>query len=625
MEEREFAARVERWTLVAETNPRGYRLRVAAFALVGYGFVFGWLALLLGVLFGLGFLAFEVTETMLLVAKLVLPLLIVIIVVVRALWVRLEPPWGVRLYRCDVPRLFEVIDRHRATLRAPRVHVVLCDTLFNAGIVQIPRLGAFGWQRNYLVLGLPLMSALPAAELEATILHELGHLMGSHGKLSSWIYRLNITWSRILERVEKLARVGRSKAIGSPLVAFSRWYFPRFNALSFVLRRAREGEADRAAANACGAETVRSALVRIARAGRWAATSFWPALVARSRNEPEPPARIFREFAAAVRELPADSSRFVDEALAANTGIADTHPCLRERIAAINVEPKADVAPFERSAAEEFLGDALDRVETRLSNGWHEWNSKDWSERFRRAGAERARLAELESAREQSQPSLDQAWERATLLAAESRHTEFETALEEIVARAPDFAPALLALGGTRLGRDDERGLAQVERAMALAPAATLAACDAAYGFLKRAGRGDEAVRYAERWRARSALQSRDAAEREGFIIGEPVEAHRLEAHTLDGVAAALRRIPGIRKAYLVRKRLTAFPDPPIFVIGLVTTPWWLLHRRKRGIALRDRVLRDVRLPSRWFCLALDGVPYSTRANFIRVAGRSLI
>jgi hypothetical protein len=31
---------------------------------------------------------------------------------------------------------------------------------FNAAVVQAPRLGLFGWYRNYLLIGLPLAKAL---------------------------------------------------------------------------------------------------------------------------------------------------------------------------------------------------------------------------------------------------------------------------------------------------------------------------------------------------------------------------------------------------------------------------------------------------------------------------------
>jgi hypothetical protein len=42
-------------------------------------------------------------------------------------------------------------------LKTASIHEVLVTPEFNASIAQVPRLGVFGWHRNYLRIGLPLM------------------------------------------------------------------------------------------------------------------------------------------------------------------------------------------------------------------------------------------------------------------------------------------------------------------------------------------------------------------------------------------------------------------------------------------------------------------------------------
>ena len=91
----------------------------------------------------------------------------------------------------------------RRRMNGPRFHHVLVDDDVNAGVVQRPAFGLFGWPRNYLVLGLPLLEALPADEALSVVAHEYGHLAGSHGRFSAYIYRLRHTWGTVQAHIDR--------------------------------------------------------------------------------------------------------------------------------------------------------------------------------------------------------------------------------------------------------------------------------------------------------------------------------------------------------------------------------------------------------------------------------------
>jgi hypothetical protein len=78
----------------------------------------------------------------------------------RPLFVRLPPPEGRKVTRTEAPALFADLDELRAHLRSAPFHHVLFIPECNAAVAQRPRLGVFGWYRNYLLIGLPLMEAL---------------------------------------------------------------------------------------------------------------------------------------------------------------------------------------------------------------------------------------------------------------------------------------------------------------------------------------------------------------------------------------------------------------------------------------------------------------------------------
>jgi len=109
--------------------------------------------------------------------KLIIILPIVIFVLIKALWVRIDAPTGgYVLNRKDYPILYKEVDAIQKKLNAPKVHQILLTPEFDAAINQTPRLGILGWQKNTLILGLPLMISMDRDQCLFVIAHEFGHL-----------------------------------------------------------------------------------------------------------------------------------------------------------------------------------------------------------------------------------------------------------------------------------------------------------------------------------------------------------------------------------------------------------------------------------------------------------------
>src|SRR5205823_3876738 len=194
MDQRQFEALVQRMERFAVRAPGAYRSWVLALAVFGYTLV---LALVIVLLLLLALLAFGLRDAAWLSVKLGLVVGALGLVVLRWLWVRLEPPTGEPLTRQEAPTFFARLDRLVARLHTPRVHQVLVTEDFNAAVMQLPRLGIFGWYRSYLLIGLPLMQCLSGPQFEAVLAHELGHLSRGHARLGNWIYRLRRVWMRL--------------------------------------------------------------------------------------------------------------------------------------------------------------------------------------------------------------------------------------------------------------------------------------------------------------------------------------------------------------------------------------------------------------------------------------------
>ena len=255
----EFEAIVKGLEQRSAERPGAYKLKVLLLALLGYayiGFITAIVAGLLG-LVGWGILSGRMNVNIL-VWKLAAPLLILAGIILRALWVEIPRPTGIHLNRESADSLFNAVDHLRRALKSPTVHEVLITDDFNASVAQIPRLGILGWHKNYLTIGLPLMQALSPQQFQAVIAHEFGHLSGSHGRFSSWIYRTRITWHQLMVQLEERDHWG-----SFIFTRFFEWYAPYFAAYSFVLARAQEYEADRLASETLNSENIADMLVSL--------------------------------------------------------------------------------------------------------------------------------------------------------------------------------------------------------------------------------------------------------------------------------------------------------------------------------------------------------------------------
>ena len=191
----QFEALIGRLEHQALSDPNGYTSKVLLLAVLGNAYVVAMLLLIVALLVAL---VASVVVLQALAIKLILVVGFFLWMLLTALWVKIDRPTGTEIEAGQAPELFTTVEGLRRRLSAPRFHHTLITEDFNAGVVQSPRLGIFGWPRNYLLIGLPLIKALTVEQFKAVLAHEFGHLAKRHGKVSNWIYRQRLRWSRLL-------------------------------------------------------------------------------------------------------------------------------------------------------------------------------------------------------------------------------------------------------------------------------------------------------------------------------------------------------------------------------------------------------------------------------------------
>ncbi|HVF44000.1 MAG TPA: M48 family metalloprotease [Pyrinomonadaceae bacterium] len=505
MTHEEYLEMVRRLEEFAGREPKKYALRVGLLAALGYAYVLGVLAALVALIYLIIRLTYVDGRFNFAVVKFSWVLVALVWVVLRALWVQMPAPEGIGLTRGQAPRLFALADELAAKLGAPRVHVLQIDGEYNASLAQVPRLGPFGWQRNYLTLGLPLMQALTPEQFRAVIAHELGHLSGNHGRFGSWVYRVRQTWVQLLVRLEREERWG-----AFAFTKFVNWFAPYFDAYSFVLARRHEYDADKAAARVAGAREAARALAAVEVKGAYLSEKYWPEILRRADEQREPTPGAFAGMWPVLREGPAagDARQFLRRSLQAETGYEDTHPALAQRLGALGLakdeaeslaEEVAAACEGVETAAEHYLGGLRGELSRRLDEEWVAKAAPVWRERHERAVKSRRHLAELEEKSKTQELNEGDALALAELTAELRGVDEAAPLLRKFVERNAGkrtAAPAHSLLGQILLAKEDESGVEHMQKAAAADHEYTPVACQVLYGYLRTHGREEEAEAY---------------------------------------------------------------------------------------------------------------------------------
>ena len=601
MTDEEFETLVGRLDQQAKRNPAGYRKRVLLMALLGNAYLGVMLALI-----ALLVVAAAISVVWLKAAGVKIAILMAAFLwlVLKALWVGLAPPEGTKITENDAPALFGMIEELRRALRSPRFHHVLVTDDFNAAVVQAPRLGLFGWYRNYLLIGLPLAKALTVEQFKAVLAHEFGHLGMGHGRMSNWIYRQRLRWSRLMAALEAAESWG--VVLFRP---FLRWYAPYFNAYSYPLARANEFEADATSARLASRRAAAEALTAVNVVHCYLQERFWPQIVRRADEMPQPAFAPFSVMGAHVAgEIdPASIEAWLAQALVRKTTLDDTHPSLTERLGALGEEP-ALALPAPGAAADRLLGAALERITSEFDQRWHNGILPSWQERHREVQEARGRLAELDAKHASgAELSLQEAYDRAILTGSADNPDGCIEQLRALQARAPDDPVLHYTLGVRLLWRDDDSGMALLKRAMERNPWEIVRCCEALRDYCWRKGREEEAREWHRRMSERMAIEHAAKKERDEVRTSDKFEHHGVDPAALAQMQAQLKAIPGLRKAYFVMKRVKHMPERACYVLGFTLGGWLPWGKKDSSQVVLRRIQESVQFPGETMILRVEG------------------
>lgn len=629
MEDNKLAARIRPLEEFAAANPERYRFRVALLALLGYVYLLVIVTLLLALVAGILLYARINAIT---IKVLWIPLVLAGLVL-KALWVTIPEPDGKELQREQAPALFDLIREVSDTLKGPKVHHVLVSDEFNASIVQIPQFGMFGWLRNYLVVGLPLMRALSPNEFRSVLAHEFGHLSGKHGSFSGWIYRVRQSWVQILTRVHE------ERSYASFLFEpFLKWYAPYLNAYSFVLARAQEREADSYSVDFAGKDSAALALIRLTTKGRVLSDDFWPTFFNGAKEEARAPKDPFTQMLSGLEKSigHTKAQKWFLEALRVPTDYHDTHPALGDRLTAlgfqtngpeltslINAVVTADEA--SESAASKYLRELPEDFEPSMNRLWREQIDMVWHDRHEEIKNSRKRLVELNEQAKTRALSVEEQWQRIGALVDAENIAAAAPAIRALLNEDPDHASANFALGTFLLEQGDEEGIQYLEKSMPAGAELAGEACQRISGYYLEQGDHQKSEEFRERAEMYFNQARRIQEQLFNLSLKDQFEPHDLEASRVEQIKSQLQKVRGLESAYLFRKLLEGPTNPTIYVLAFTTAYTWREGQNAQHVnALIDELSAQVQLPAPSLMISLDGQNRPYLARIHSIAGAQL-
>ncbi|HEX5704960.1 MAG TPA: M48 family metalloprotease [Pyrinomonadaceae bacterium] len=603
---------IKRLEELSRKDPAAYRFRVILVAALGYAYLFAVVLALLALVAGVIWAMFVTGRIDWMLLQVIWIPLVVAGLVLRSMWITIPPPDGKEVQREQAPSLFELVDEVRRALAGPEVHHVLLSDEFNAGIVQVPRFGMFGWTSNYMVIGLPLLKGMGPDEFRAVIAHEFGHLSGKHGRFTGWIYRIRESWTQILTRIEQ-----ERNYASFIFDRFIKWYAPYFDAYSFVLARAQEYEADRYAVETSGKTVTARMLMQLAVKTRALRGDLWEKFYRRAGDQPQAPKN---PFALMLTELeqplaPMKVDKWLRQSLSVETGYEDTHPALAERLEGIGFTRDAQTRDLMaqaidlknglvlETAAQRYLREIPKDVTDSYDRLWREQVVDAWKQTHDYLQQARQRLAELDEASTSRPLTINEQWERAKCTANLSDTATALPIAQEVFRQDPNHAGANMAIGGTLLEQEDPAGVEYLEKAMQLDASLTGDACELLFNFYQAQGRPIEA----ETCRARAEefyLRMQQLQDQAGYLtVHDRFEPHDLDDDAIKKLQEQLASVRGLIAAYLVRKIPEGFD--PFYVLGVFAS-WKAGESHNHVDDLIDEVGAKVHFSGPTMVISLD-------------------
>ena len=589
-----------------QENPKAYQSKVRMLAILGNAYiVFG--IIILSTILILSCLSILVLKA--LAIKLIAVVGVFLYVVIRSLWVRVDPPAGIHISKNEAPELFSIIDDLKKKLNSPNFHHVLITDDFNAAVVQRARLGLLGWYQNYLIIGLPLMQSLTVEQLTAVLAHEFGHLSKNHARTANWIYRQRIRWEQLFILIEQ-----NSSKVDIIFRPFLKRFVPYFATYSFPIARANEYEADKISVNLTSAETVAETLTTVNVIGHYLEEEYWPKIFNQVETLALPKLSPYMNYVQQLSDyvLHKETDHWLTYSLSLCTSFEDTHPSLSDRLNAIDQTAQVKFAQHG-DTAERLLGTCYAGIVSAFDQKWQVAVQDAWQKEHQSFLERKDYLASLNKRMDQQeQLSLEERFDQILLTEKLAHQSEkaFELALQ-LYQEFPEHPHTNFICGRFYVEQKNLQGVVLLEKVIQFDEFAAQEVYKLLYRCYAEIDNTAEATRYQQLLNERADLESKALAEREHISAADPLIAHALTTEQLADFLAEIQDFSNIKQVWLVKKQTEFLPHIACYVMSFSLKQGLLSKVDEDAVNQTMRMLHEkVIFPGETFMICADLTEY---------------
>lgn len=617
MNDKNFGYLINQLNKYSKKYPQRYKLQVGFLAILGHLFLLTIfvLSILLLIRIGLLFWYFEITKGLFILAIILLTLIsIILLTIFSVIFSEIPAPQGIILNKKQVPELFNLLEDLINQLKSLRLNRIILDNSYSTFVMQIPSMGLIGKNRNYLIIGLPLLFAVSPLEFKAILAHELGHLSSNHSLFRGWIYRSRLVWESILDRLKQKLEQNQSSGLSWFLLLFYYWYIPYFNAYSFVLARQDEYEADNCAGKIIGKEQMASALVNL-QVKDYYLKLLWSKIDEQMKDKPTPPLDIFNYLALFFKQEfdPLQTQELLKKALKKETDLIDTHPCLKERLEKLKISPQK-FASFlgykKQNAAEKYLGNCLDQFIAKFNEDWYKSRKYEWKIRYDQNHRKVEKyLVDLTKKDDTEDLTIEETWLKAKLTFYHHSKEEALPLIESLLEKQENHGGANCLLGFILLDQNEEKGIEHIKKSFNFDPFLAMEGCEVISKFLLEKNKPEEAEIYIQKVKEIKKILPFSEYERSNIFPDDQFINHQLPASEIDNFAQQFNRYLRIEAVYLVQKVFKYFSDPPFYLLGIKTIQYYGflkndIERKKNSLLLS--IEKKVSLPRKTMIIIFE-------------------
>ena len=510
----------------------------------------------------------------------------------------LPRPSGLKVSGHHVPDLQQEIDRLCRELHLPRISHIIVTEHYELDLSLYISPHGLPIPRISMAIGLPLLQSLSPEEFLARLSGELAKYSNRNGRLSSLFSLGRTLWKRYRKQ-----HIGRMKSHNALVMAMLAPIRPYLNALCLSLLTSRKQQVADFAVQKTDVKTTTSSIIRSHFSQRLFERRFWDEFYQGAYKNTYPktmPFDLTQSYFSSDQVKQIQES-FYQESFQSQQ--SDLHQnrlniCLSD----LGLLPTSP-GRLNQSAAEGFLGAEESAIREALNIQWWQRNSDLWHachDHFRNLANRQGKLDQLFEKGELTEEAwLD--WAEVT------HHLDGVDAAidcyEALLTIYPQNIRANYHAGWHRLQRGDTSGLQMLDIVAEGDPELAEDVCRDALSWLKSENRKELIPYWQQKLDNKCNLNHLNSKERSTILDSDSLIEHDLGTQNMKDLIHAIEKVPEVEQAFLARKRVTARPNAPLYVLGVQGLK---SHHFLRGIDPLEMLLEKLDLQFDTFVVPLN-------------------